>query len=50
LKGPRSYVGRGDRREWEFFEYMESKIAEKEALEVRKAVVTLLRERFYIEW
>jgi len=30
------------------FEYTESKIAEKDALDVRKAVVELLCERFHL--
>jgi len=44
---PRSCAGR--RRELKFSEYIESKIAEKEALDSKEAVVTLLRERFPIE-
>jgi len=44
---PRSCAGR--RRELKFSECIESKIAEKEALDSKEAVVTLLRERFPIE-
>jgi len=39
-----------DRRQSAFFEYVESEIAEKGKLDVGKAVVKLIYERFHIEW
>jgi hypothetical protein len=37
-------------RQSAFFEYAESEIAEKGKLDVGKAVVKLIYERFHMEW